>query len=110
MLSFLFTINNKVLIDIWGLNGYVDSYDDYDFINYSVKDVDNRFAISIKDISSLNLSSIYYIGVYNYDKDEEIYFCYSPMFYIAKAIESEDKDLANLCKAMYFYNMAAKEY
>ena len=23
MLSFLFSINNKVLIDIWGLNGYV---------------------------------------------------------------------------------------
>lgn len=72
---------------------------------------DGMWIVSFENISAANLDNVYYVKNCLYkDNNDAILVPYSPMTYILKGAESENVNFANLCKAMYFYNQAAKEY
>lgn len=82
----------------------------YTYSKYTVNVKDDKLCFSINDIAPQNLDRIFLLNVWNYGADKEIMYPYSPMTYIFKTINSDDKKLANLSKSMYWYWNAANEY
>lgn len=66
------------------------------------------FWIKIKGIKPAELGNVY--GVNLVSDDGSVIVETSPYVYVKKALESGDSRLQNLCKAMWAYGQAAKEY
>ena len=66
------------------------------------------FWIKIKGIKPAELGNVY--GVNLVSDDASVIVETSPYVYVKKALESGDSRLQNLCKAMWAYGQAAKEY
>lgn len=66
------------------------------------------FWIKIKGIKPAELGNVY--GVNLVSDDGSVIVETSPYVYVKKALESGDSRLQNLCKAMWAYGQAAREY
>lgn len=66
------------------------------------------FWIKIKGIKPAELGNVY--GVNLVSDDGSVIVETSPYVYVKKALESGDSRLQNLCKAMWTYGQAAREY
>ena len=66
------------------------------------------FWIKIKGIKPAELGNVY--GVNLVSDDGSVIVETSPYVYVKKALESGDSRLQNLCKAMWVYGQAAREY
>ena len=66
------------------------------------------FWIKIKGIKPAELGNVY--GVNLVSDDGSVIVETSPYVYVKKVLESSDSRLQNLCKAMWAYGQAAKEY
>ena len=66
------------------------------------------FWIKIKGIKPAELGNVY--GVNLVSQEGSVIVETSPYVYVKKALESGDSRLQNLCKAMWAYGQAAKEY
>lgn len=66
------------------------------------------FWIKIKGIKPAELGNVY--GVNLVSEDGSVIVETSPYVYVKKALESGDSRLQNLCKAMWAYGQAAREY
>ena len=66
------------------------------------------FWIKIKGIKPAELGNVY--GVNLVSDDVSVIVETSPYVYVKKALESGDSRLQNLCKAMWAYGQAAREY
>ena len=66
------------------------------------------FWIKIKGIKPAELGNVY--GVNLVSDDASVIVETSPYVYVKKALESGDSRLQNLCKAMWAYGQAAREY
>ena len=66
------------------------------------------FWIKIKGIKPAELGNVY--GVNLVSDEGSVIVETSPYVYVKKALESGDSRLQNLCKAMWAYGQAAREY
>ena len=77
-------------------------------VNASV--VDNMIAVTVKDIPAAYLDSPYVVKIVNTADSTELTVTYSVRSYMASAVKTGAKEMQNLMRAMYLYNVAANEY
>lgn len=82
----------------------------YTYSSYATDLKDGKMCFSINNIPAQNLDRVFLLDIWTYGSNEEIVYPYSPMTYIFKAANSENKNLSNLVKSMYWYYDAAKTY
>lgn len=88
--------------DLAGMYSYSDAY------SSSIKN--DKICFKINSIPAQDIDKVFLLNVTAYSSESKIMFPYSPMTYIFKGVNSSDKNLSNLCKAMYWYWDAAEKY
>lgn len=107
--------NNLSLEQIKNKYSIVMSNDDSTAINeedYEISADNSLICIKIKNIGPSKLYRNFHMYFTNKNNDETTSGVVRPYWYINKVIQSPtaDADLKNLCKAMYIYNNAERQY